>query len=324
MSFRRAARLGPGGVLLLLALFLSGCGTLEVERLATVHPGLPEHSEITDVPFHPQDAYQCGPAALAMALNWAGDPVDPDDLAPSVYTASRKGSLQSTLVSATRRQGRVAYRVSGMANLLAEVAAGHPVVVLQNLAFFWYPIWHYAVVIGFDLPAGDIFLHSGTHPRESLPVHLFERTWARSGEWGLLVLPPGKMPVRVDEDTYLEAVVGLEHAQQWEGAVEAYSAARRRWPRSLGAAIGLANSYYALGQLTQAETVLRNATRDHPDSAPAFNNLAQVLAELGRHREAAMAARRAVDLGGPDPAIYRKTLSEIESAQHRSNRVRSR
>lgn len=323
MSLSHAARLGPGGGCVVLALLLGGCGSLEVDQLAKAHPGLPDRADLREVPFHPQEAYQCGPAALAMALNWAGDPVGPDDLVPTVYTAARKGSLQSTLISATRRRGRIAYPVTGMGDLFAEVAAGHPVVVLQNLAFFWYPMWHYAVVVGYDLPAGDILLRSGTNPRESLPIRLFERTWARSDEWGLLVLRPGEMPARVDEDAYLEAVIGLEQAQQWEGASQGYSAALRRWPNSLGAAIGLGNSYYGLGQLAQAEVVLREATRTHPESAPAFNNLAQVLAEQGRYRKALVAAQRAVALGGSDTTIYEQTLREVEVRRHRPGRIRS-
>jgi hypothetical protein len=38
---------------------------------------------------------------------------------------------------------------------LREVAAGNPVLVLQNLSFAWAPVWHYAVVMGYDADAAQ-------------------------------------------------------------------------------------------------------------------------------------------------------------------------
>ena len=93
-----------------------------------------------------------------MALAWSGLRIDPDDLAPQVYTPSLKGSLQPAMITAARRHSRVAYPISGANALLQEIAAGHPVIVLQNLGLSWIPVWHYAVVIGYDLNQEVIIL----------------------------------------------------------------------------------------------------------------------------------------------------------------------
>jgi Tfp pilus assembly protein PilF len=63
--------------------------------------------------------------------------------------------------------------------------------------------------------------------------------------------------------------------------------------------MGLGNSFWALRKLTRAETAFREASRLHPTSGAAFNNLAQVLWEQGRQGEALRAVQRAVALGGP-------------------------
>jgi tetratricopeptide (TPR) repeat protein len=274
---------------------------------------IPPKHELTAVPFYPQKAYQCGPASLAMALSWSGIQVDPDTLKPEVFTPSRKGSLQPAMVAATRRHGRVAYLISGADALLKEIAAGNPVIVLQNLGLSWAPVWHYAVVIGYDLNEDLIILHSGTTKQKKTPLITFENTWARSDYWGLAVLPPARLPVTAEESAYVTAVVGLEKARQWQAATVGYETALKRWPESFSAHIGLSNSFYAQGDLKSAEVVLRKTTDLFPNEGVAFNNLAQVLWEQGKKQEAIKAARQAVDLGGPFVKKYQKTLDEIQA-----------
>lgn len=248
-----------------------------------------------------------------MALEWSGVPSNPEALAPEVFTPSRKGSLQLSIIAASRRHGRVAYPVSGPDALLAEVSAGHPVIVLQNLGFSWFPSWHYAVVIGYDLSEGVMFLHSGITPRKQISLKLFEYTWARSDYWGLLVLPPSHLPATATEHEYISAVLGLEKTGRWKAAVKGYETALNRWPDSLLAHIGLGNSYYALGDLESAEKTFQEATRRYPTEGSVFNNLAEVLWKQGKNQEALKAACKAVELGGPLANEYQKTLEEIQA-----------
>lgn len=301
--------------LILLTALLSGCAGLQTARHWQGTEDLPSRVELNDIPFYPQDTYQCGPAALAMVLSWSGLPTRPQALVSQVYTPSRQGSLQAALVGAARRHGRLAYPLTGTDGLLTEVAAGHPVIVLQNLGLSWYPVWHYAVVIGYNLAEETVVLHSGTTAHKRLSFRVFNNTWARSDYWGLVVLEPAQAPATAQEQAYLEAVLGLEKARQWRAAIAGYRTALERWPHSLVALMGLGNSLYALGRLEEAEAILREAGRLHPDSGLVFNNLAQVLWEQGRRQEALEAAQKAVVLGGELKAIYAQTLEEIRSAR---------
>jgi hypothetical protein len=304
------------GLLSGFLLVLSGCATPQTDHLlAEGYSMATPKAEITGVPFYPQEGLYCGPAALAMALSWSGDPVRPGELVPLMYTPAREGTLQTEVLTAARRHGRVAYPVFSLEDLLREVAAGHPIVVLQNLGLSWYPRWHYAVVVGYDLSREEIILHSGLEARVPMPLRLFERTWARGNHWATLVLPPGVLPAGAGERSYLASVVGLERAGQWEAASKSYAAALQRWPRSIGALMGLGNSRYALGDLPGAEQAFRAAIRFHPADASAYNNLAQVLADGGRRREALLQVETAITLGGPMRPFFLKTREKIQAEE---------
>ena len=191
------------GALLLWA--LAGCATPETDRLLETPTALPPRAEVSGVPFFPQEKYYCGPAALAMVLSWSGLPVTQEEIAAQVYTPGREGTLQSDMVAGARRHGRLAVPVTRLSDLTAELAAGHPVVVFQNLGFGWFPVWHYAVAIGYDLSSGDLVLHSGLDARRAMPLATFERTWARGDHWALVVLPPEELPAAADEAAVLRA-----------------------------------------------------------------------------------------------------------------------
>jgi hypothetical protein len=233
-------------------------------------------------------------------------------LSEQVYSPALKGSLQPALVAGTRRHGRIAYEIAGPDALWREVAAGHPVIVLQNLGLSWHPVWHYAVVMGYDLPRQRVALRSGQTARKPMPYRLFDRTWARANRWALVVLPPSQLPATAAETPFVAAVVGLEKARQWPAAVTAYRTALARWPNSLAARMGIGNSQYAMGNLAAAEAAFREAAALHPGAGAAYNNLAQALMAQGRGRQALQAARKAVALGGPLAEIYQQTLTEIQ------------
>jgi tetratricopeptide (TPR) repeat protein len=298
--------------LVALAVTAAGCATLQRPAWPPVVETLPQRSEAAGVPFFAQEEYQCGPAAMAMALGRSGLPVTPGELKEKVYTASLRGSLQPAMIAAARRLGRVAYVISTPDALFREIDAGHPVVVLQNLGLDWVPVWHYAVVVGYDIPKGELILHSGRDERLRTDWRVFENAWSRADNWGLLVLRPEEMPATAKETAYVEAVVGLERAGSREAAARGYETALSRWPENLTALMGLGNSRYAMGDMIAAESAFRRAAAAHPRSGAAWNNLADTLLRLGRKDDALTAVNRALELG-PDAGTYRQTLEEIRA-----------
>jgi hypothetical protein len=303
----------PGGFILAL-LLLSGCAApLQSTKLLDAPPaGLARAVELEQVPFFPQERYQCGPAALATVLSWSGAEVKPDDLIAEVYLPRRQGSLQIELAAAARRHGRVPYVLDkDIRAVLTEVQAGHPVLVLLNLGLSWYPRWHYAVVAGFDLDRDRVILRSGTERRDVMSLELFERTWRRGERWAMVVMPPGELPGTARELPYLQSVLPFEETAAWDTAAQAYAGAWRLWPDSVGAGMGLGNSEYERGEYAAAAAAYRKLLARHSGFAPALNNLAQALARMGDLASAEHYAKEAIAIGGAESKIYADTLQDI-------------
>ena len=93
-------------------------------------------------------------------------------------------------------------------SLLGELAAGHPVMVLQNLGLDWYPQWHFAVAVGYDLSTNELALRSGEERRQLVSLDTFNRTWTRADHWALVVLPPDQLPATGAEAEMLSARAG--------------------------------------------------------------------------------------------------------------------
>lgn len=311
---RGAARGRLLAVLALLLALLAGCA-VQTETLRRAPPaGLAPKVELSATPFFAQTDYHCGPAALATVLSAAGQAATPAALGEQIFLPARTGTLQIEMIAGARRQGLVATRLPGtLEAVLRELQAGQPVVVLQNLGLSWYPQWHYAVAIGYDLASGDMLLRSGTTERLAMPLSTFEHTWVRAGSWAFVALPPGRWPATAEEAAVVEAAVGYERAAPPAQAVLAYRSALRRWGGSLSLRMGLGNSLHASGDKAAAAAAFDDATRLHAASAAAWMNLASVRAELGQRDAALAAAREAVkvaDTAWADRA--RELLASLE------------
>jgi hypothetical protein len=293
---------------------LCGCAGLFPQTATlreTLAPELHRKVELKNVPFFAQTEYQCGPASLAMLLNDAGVKATPEDLVPEVYLPERKGSLQIEMLAAPRRHGLVSYQLAPrFSDLLTEIAAGNPVIVLQNLGM--KESWHYAVAIGYDYGWGKLYLRSGEDPRSVMPFGISEFVWMRGGYWAMVALPPDRIPATADESRWLSAVAALERPDP-RAARTAYQTFLKRWPENVNAAIGLANTHHALGELRESEAVLRRASQIAPDSVIVLNNLAQTLADEGRDAEALHFINRAAALGGPFASAVEETRKAIRS-----------
>lgn len=295
---------------LVLMLLLSGCAAPQYRAIVEQPGDLPVRAAVRDVPFYPQEAYYCGPASLAMTLTWAGIPVSQDEIAEQVYTPGREGTLTTDILSGARRNGALAVEVANLQDLLGELAAGHPVLVFQNLGLNIFPRWHFAVATGYDLTAGNVILHSGLDADQAMNLNTFERTWKRADAWAVTVTPPDRLPKYAGEMAVLSAAAGLERAQRFDAAATAYTAIAERWPENLIARVGLGNALYAGANYTQAVDAYRQAIAINPSLAAAWNNLAHALARQGQHSNAIEAAKKAVALNSANET-YQNTLKEI-------------
>jgi tetratricopeptide (TPR) repeat protein len=259
-------------------LLLAACAGPETLRLRTQTAAV----ELSSVPFHPQDDYQCGPAAVAMLLGADGIDVAPDDLVPEIYVPARQGSLQPEIVAALRRRGRVPYPLgSNIDAALTELRAGRPVLVLQNLGTRRLPVWHYAVLIGFDPVHQRFVLRSGHERRLQMPARRFLESWDRGGRWMLVVAEPAAPAASADAEGWLRAAAAFESLGELDTAVTAYSAATRRWPDAALAWAALGNGLAQRADWSAAESAYAKALALDAAAPLVRNNRAWTLAQLG-------------------------------------------
>jgi tetratricopeptide (TPR) repeat protein len=280
---------------LLAALAVVGCAHTPLEP---VPAGATSAVELTDTPFFAQTIHQCGPAALATVLVDAGVETTPEQLAAQTYLPGRRGSLQLELVAAARRHRRVPYVIAPAASaLFAELDAGHPVLVLQDLGVGPIHVWHYAVVVGYHRAPAEITLRSGTTRRLVMTYDDFARSWRKSGNWGFVALAPDVLPANAEASRYAESILPFETLGDAETARTAYATAATRWPDDPVALFGLAGAEHRLGDLSAAQASYERLLGLAPDNPIVLNNLAEVLIDRGcphRAMELALAAQRGV------------------------------
>jgi len=295
---------------------LAGCSATPQTKqiLASPPPDLAAQQELQTVPFFPQEKYQCGPAALATVLSFSGLTIDPQDLVPKVYVPDRQGSFQVEMMAATRSLNRIPLQIDPtLASLLAWVDHGQPVLTLQNLGLDWYPNWHYAVVVGYDLDREQIIMRSGTIERYVVKMPVFERTWRRSDFWAMVSLTPGVIPLAQNETRYFQAMAGYEKHAPLADVAKAWQVGLSKWPSSVQLHMGYGNHLYRQGKKTSAEAEFREAISLNPAYGPAYNNLAQIRMELGDYQQAIKFINKAIEVDAASRAFYERTLRKAQS-----------
>lgn len=269
---------------------------------------------LSDIPFYSQEQYQCGPAALATVLQASGIDTTPAALVPLVYVPERKGSFQVEMVATARSFGRLAYKIPPtLTALYTEINAGTPVLVMQNLGVNWYPVWHFAVVKGYDLGRRELIMNTGTDEDYSDSMRTFERTWARADHWAIVVLEPGQVPASAEPNEYFMTIAALERSNDPAEVSKAWVSGLDAWPNDRNLMMGYANLLYRQGDLDAATIWFKRVIDAHPEYAPAYNNLGQVLYEQGYQDKGIGYVNEAIALGGDFIDDYRATLQEILS-----------
>ena len=284
-------------VAIAIALAACGCASTTPRLTELVPERAPARVELTDVPFFPQRDYQCGPAALATVLTASGRAVTPDELVPAVYVPERRGSFAVELVAAARSHQRLPYTIApALDDAIAQLAAGHPVLILQNVGLRSWPLWHFAVLVGYDAATNQVVLRSGTTEREVIGARRFDRFWKRADRWGMVVLEPGGLPAAPEITRYMSGAAGLEAVGHLDAARASYGRARDQWPDSAWPWLGLANLSHGSGDLERAQSEYVEALARDPSNVAARNNLAETLEARGCVERARVEIERAREL----------------------------
>lgn len=270
---------------------------------------------LQDVPFFPQTKYQCGPAAVATIANFYHRNKSLEEISEAIFLPGKKGSLQVEIIAEFRSMGLVPYPLAPkLESIITEVEAGAPVLVLQNLGTEKFPLWHYTVVVGFNMDKKILILNSGKHEHIEVTVSHFNKTWVRAGQWAIVAVPTSKLPATADLTSYISAVTDMEEVGELEWAYKAYLQALRQWPDAKLPLVGLGNVAYRLGDYRQSMTFLLQALAFAPEDGNILNNLAYAYARENCFEQALSALDRALELQ-PNQASYLASKREIKAWQ---------
>ena len=281
----------------LLALTLCACASSPDLRTLR-EPGEPLHAHLEHVPFHAQAVSPGGAEALAMAMQASGAEVAVDALGAATV---------AEMLAAPRRHGRVSYSAGGsLTALLLEIDAGHPVIVRRTA-----PEDAYAVVVGYDLERNELIVHGPVASAVRTPIGWFDRDWARSDRWAMVVLAPDETPVAVSPRVGLTAIHEYERIAGVEATAPAWIAATETWPDQEIAWYARGNAHAALHEFDAARDAYLVAVTLAPAMEPAWLELGRLYSTLGERGNALAALQVAMMIGGPWQAEAKAAFDEI-------------
>ncbi len=160
---------------------LAACST------APMQPG-PGAVIIENVPFYPQEDYQCGPASLAGVMNYRGMRITPEEAAKDIYSGSAKGTLSMDMLFYAQNKGLNAVQYAGnWDDLKAKIDGGQPLIVLVDYGFYLYQANHFMVIIGYN--GNSVIANSGRAERAAFDKESFLKSWKRTNYWTLWIKP---------------------------------------------------------------------------------------------------------------------------------------
>jgi predicted double-glycine peptidase len=143
---------------------------------------------IRNVPFYPQEKYQCGPASLAGVLNHWKINVSPEEIASEIYSKSARGTLNIDMALYVEKIGLKVRQYGGsFEDIRDKIDSGYPLIVLVDEGFLIYQKNHFMVVIGYG--GEGIIVNSGREQGKFIPVRKFFRPWERTKFWTLVITP---------------------------------------------------------------------------------------------------------------------------------------
>lgn len=277
-------------------------------------------SSKTDVPFVAPRSKLCASTSIEMLSSyWQSHTsytpmLSRSELDKRTLIPAKGGTLQIELIATARADGLLAYPIEPTYDaLFSELSEHHPVIVLVNRSFSWYPLWHYAPITGYDAKMQTILIHFSEMPNEAVPIETFASIWKRSGNWGVVLLPPNQLPASATVQKYLLSAYDFEKVGMMKEAVTAYKTALTRWPNDISTLFVLGNAYYKLHQINKAEKLYKKILSIDSKYPYALNNLADILCHKGRTKEALKLLERITTDDTKIKALINNTRKEIEN-----------
>jgi hypothetical protein len=271
-----------------------------------------------DVPFVAPRSKLCASTSIEMVSSYwqTHTPYIPhlslSQLDARTLIPAKGGTLQIELIAAARANGLLVYPLEPTFDaLFSELSEHHPVIVLVNRSYSWYPLWHYAPITGYDAKMQTILMHFGDTPNEAVPIGTFSELWKRSDNWGVVLLPPNQLPASATAKKFLSCAYDLEQIGMMNEAITAYKTALTRWRDDIPTLFALGNAYYNSHQIRKSEQIYREILLIDSQYPLVLNNLANLLCHTNRSEEALKLLDRVVSHDIEIQTLIINTRNEI-------------
>lgn len=203
---------------LLLIGALTGCASGPAPGMS----GLPDRVELNSVPYFRGKANHSGAMALAALLRQQGIEITPGLLDKPLHLPEQVDQLEASTQRVAREYGMVVYPLAtDMRAVLAQVAAGYPVLVRYTDGSMFWSEPRYAIVVGYDRFKDRVLLRAADERRKVMSFSSFESKWRGAGGWAVLIQKPTQLPAEVDRQRWLKAADELSRAGQETEAARA-------------------------------------------------------------------------------------------------------
>lgn len=171
-------------ILSIIAFFIvSSCMT--AQQIPQTH----DMHVISDVPFFPQEEYQCGPASLASVLTYWNIHAEPEEIGRKIFSTSARGTLTIDMMLYTQKKGLHVEQFKGTMEALRNyVDSGYPLIVLVDNGISVFQMNHFMVVTGYN--DYGVIVNSGQSQNKFLPEKNFIAAWKKTDYWTLLIKKP--------------------------------------------------------------------------------------------------------------------------------------
>jgi len=144
---------------------------------------------INNVPFFPQEDYQCGPASLASVLTYWNIHTEPDEIGRDIFSKSARGTLTIDMMLYAQKKGLYVQQFKGSSEALRNyLDSGYPLIVLVDYGISLFQMNHFMVVTGYR--NSSVIVHSGRFQNKLIPEKDFLASWKKTDYWSLLIKKP--------------------------------------------------------------------------------------------------------------------------------------
>ena len=145
-----------------------------------------------EAPFIAQKEFSCGPASLAMVLNYYGCLISQEEIAKNFSSDQLLGSFSLDLIAEAKALGfSVEFGAGNLEKIKQSLEQNKPAIVFWNYLLEPLPARHFAVVVGYFETHNQTYLiiHSGAKPNQVFSQKNFLKLWARENNWMMTIKP---------------------------------------------------------------------------------------------------------------------------------------